>query len=624
MSAEGGCEICSTIWDSTKWQNFPDPESIPIFISVLVPMLSTAASFEVHARPPHWIRPMDMVLCTIKGRLGRPVYWDFRKEECPLPRQLGLKRKVAPRPDSEECFNLARGLLLDCATTHRHCKRLDNVPLPTRVIDVGPKDGSQEPALVIPGSALGNYATLSHCWGRSERLKTTSINLNDHLQAIPLKMMAQNFRDAVHITHQLNIRYLWIDSFCILQDSTEDWRAESRKMASVYKNSYVTIAAMDSWDSNIGIFSPRRKVIWPIQLTLKNGKDIIFGITSRETEFYQTHHFTTRGWVLQEFFLSPALLQYSTSQITWACHTYRTQEDECFDVITEKMRGPFEVPYIKSHWKWNSSFGDPSAPYFAWLMNIGHYSGRYLTVKADRLPAILAIVEVFSAAFRSLPLAGLWYEDLHGGLLWFREKKASLARKYPCYTQPRVPSWSWIAIDEPICFFYWPGQNACHGVVRTWSNYDMDLVDAGVIDFKDQSIRESIKAGFIQLWGVVVCAKCYTNHLEAPTWASEGSIRKSRSNKDMTLRCVFDTDNPRSGSWCYCVRIANWTIEHHMYPDNPCLAYFLILERTCRPWRPNRHPSDLGKFRRIGIGSATVDKADEFFGKPEKRFLTLY
>lgn len=234
MSAEGGCELCSVIWDSTKWQNFSDPESISIFISVLVPMLSTGAAFEVHARPPHWIRPMDLVLCTTKGRHGCSTYWDFKKEECPLPSRLGLKRKVASRPDSEECFDLARAWLLDCATTHPHCRRPDNVPLPTRVIDVGSKDGSQEPALVIPGSACGKYATLSHCWGKSERLVTTSINLGDHLQGIPLERMARNFRDAVHITRQLNIRYLWIDSFFILQDSTEDWRVESAKMASVF------------------------------------------------------------------------------------------------------------------------------------------------------------------------------------------------------------------------------------------------------------------------------------------------------------------------------------------------------------------------------------------------------
>lgn len=327
---------------------------------------------------------------------------------------------------------------------------------------------------------------------------------------------------------------------------------------------------------------------------------------------------------MQEFFMSQALLQYSTSQITWACHSYMTEEDECFDTMASRIEAPFKVPYIKYYHGNMVDFSKPSIRYFAWLLNVRAYSGRDLTIKTDRLPAISAMVEVFSTACRSFPLAGLWYEDLHGGLLWFREKEASIARQSPCYAQPRVPSWSWIAIDDPVCFFYWPGRNNCHGVVRTWTDYDMDLVDAKVIEPKDKSIRESIRAGFIQLWGVVVCANCYTYHPEKLMWASEGFIHTSRSKKGMTLRCVFDTDTRRSGSSCYCVRIANWTIKHHMFPDNPCLAYFLVLERTCCPRRPNQHPSDLGRFRRIGIGSATTDKADAFFGKPGKRFLTIF
>lgn len=54
------------------------------------------------------------------------------------------------------------------------------------------------------------------------------------------------FQDAIIITRQLGLRYLWIDSLCIIQDSLRDWETEAAKMASIYQNSYVTISATDA------------------------------------------------------------------------------------------------------------------------------------------------------------------------------------------------------------------------------------------------------------------------------------------------------------------------------------------------------------------------------------------
>ncbi|KAH7378009.1 hypothetical protein BKA64DRAFT_585809, partial [Cadophora sp. MPI-SDFR-AT-0126] len=34
------------------------------------------------------------------------------------------------------------------------------------------------------------------------------------------------FRDAIELTRTLGIRFLWIDSLCIIQDDIEDWERE--------------------------------------------------------------------------------------------------------------------------------------------------------------------------------------------------------------------------------------------------------------------------------------------------------------------------------------------------------------------------------------------------------------
>jgi len=40
---------------------------------------------------------------------------------------------------------------------------------------------------------------------------------------ILMEKLPYTFRDAVTIAHHLNIRYLWIDSMCIIQGDRDDW-----------------------------------------------------------------------------------------------------------------------------------------------------------------------------------------------------------------------------------------------------------------------------------------------------------------------------------------------------------------------------------------------------------------
>lgn len=43
--------------------------------------------------------------------------------------------------------------------------------------------------------------------------------------------LAKNFCDAIVIYTHLSIRYLWIDSLCIIQDSEEDWLLHTLNLA---------------------------------------------------------------------------------------------------------------------------------------------------------------------------------------------------------------------------------------------------------------------------------------------------------------------------------------------------------------------------------------------------------
>ncbi|KXH27604.1 hypothetical protein CSAL01_00771 [Colletotrichum salicis] len=55
--------------------------------------------------------------------------------------------------------------------------------------------------------------------------------------------LPKTYRDTISILKRLGLRYLWIDSLCIIQDSVDDWRKESITMAEVYRNGVINIAA---------------------------------------------------------------------------------------------------------------------------------------------------------------------------------------------------------------------------------------------------------------------------------------------------------------------------------------------------------------------------------------------
>ena len=99
--------------------------------------------------------------------------------------------------------------------------------------------------------------TLSHCWGGQTPLQLRKDNIESFTEGIELSQVPRSFRDALKIAAKLMVRYLWIDSLCIIQDSTEDWQREARLVSDVYTNSWCNIAATKALDARDGCFAER-------------------------------------------------------------------------------------------------------------------------------------------------------------------------------------------------------------------------------------------------------------------------------------------------------------------------------------------------------------------------------
>ena len=139
--------------------------------------------------------------------------------------------------------------------------------------------------------------------------------------------LPQNFQDAIRITRELGIRYLWIDSLCIIQDSKSDWEQESKKMGSVYKNSCVALYALVASDSRVGILNhdrspppnpppailrisddPAQSGVVTLITEHSNKYESLSGLLDNSSFPESTGVLATRGWTLQEMALSPRQL----------------------------------------------------------------------------------------------------------------------------------------------------------------------------------------------------------------------------------------------------------------------------------------------------------------------------
>lgn len=85
----------------------------------------------------------------------------------------------------------------------------------------------------------------------------TSKNVEDLKQSIPVGELSKTFQDAFLVCKWLEMRYIWIDSLCIMQDSAEDWQKEAALMQEVYSQARFNVSATGAVTSDEGLFFDR-------------------------------------------------------------------------------------------------------------------------------------------------------------------------------------------------------------------------------------------------------------------------------------------------------------------------------------------------------------------------------
>lgn len=523
-------------------------------------------------------------------------------------------------------FDVANAWLAECVEKHAECRerpptqaaggaggatsRSDG-PLPTRVLDVYMEDpalGEDQVKLCLLGGKQAPYVALSHCWGGNIPNKTIKATLDALQRGIPVASLPQNFQDAVLITRQLHLRYLWIDALCIVQDDPADWAREADLMDEVYAYSTVTITGLNAPSSTAGILRPRR----PASVVLPKTPEYAIQACADSLPIALGNSvLSERAWCLQERFLAPRLLHWGAAQVLWECRAALAAEDDrpwdwqgsglAVRNLVNLHRAMGQVTTTTTTTATATATAPPTGE--QWCMLVEEYSRRRLTVGTDKLPAMMGTSQLFRA--RSPPLgayvAGLWRGDLARGLCWGPSLALHEDRKRPGYashdvlapwTRPdpaRAPSWSWASVDGPL---YFP----CARRFQTPWVSEIEVLDIQL----DRNKNKGGGAGTLTLRGRVGVFTYEVPPPPAQEGLPQGDVgllvqrQPAHPKEEDGIHvhvpagcCVLDLDRHRARTTgCHALLVASANMPR-------ALACFLVLDKRAD-----------GTFRRIGVATS--------------------
>ena len=486
----------------------------------------------------------------------------------------------------------------ECLTSHTKCFEMQTIAatrniLPRRLLDLAlhAEFVKLEPSEPLPLHTV--YVTLSHSWGGQCKTTVTASNLATLQAGIRLSTLPKTFRDAVLLTRSLGFRYLWIDALCIIQDSNQEWSHEASLMGDIYANSFLTISATNSPDSEGGLYHSRNPLsVWPCRIKTTWGcfpvNKLVLKVPGWERE-RAMEPLRSRGWAFQERLLSKRTIHLSRDQVRWECHCLAASEvypsgldDD--DIGIHGVPTKNVISLLKD---------ENSSPQVLWERIREEYSEKHLTVATDKLAAFSGVARMVHKVLKRPKedyIAGLWRPELFTELLWkkFSENHIKVT-KGTHSSQYIAPSWSWASFDGPI----WD-------LNRAYDVWDHPCVYVNILEaktFPHSDEYGSVSGGFLTVRGSL-------SYVELTSYPYDSKYRKTRDWKvcvtqGLTLthkwshasldNISYTLSSPSTKHSFYFMPMLSrsWNPGH-----NNCSLIGLLLERTA---------DSVHQYRRSGV-----------------------
>ncbi|KAM0794925.1 heterokaryon incompatibility protein-domain-containing protein, partial [Usnea florida] len=202
-----------------------------------------------------------------------------------------------------------------CAQNHRKACAVNSKEYPEmlKVIDCRTRR-------IIEAPPNCSYAALSYVWGKQKStMVSSSVSTgknSGHCTLLSLTMPSV-ISDAIIVTLELGLQYLWVDRYCIDQND-EKKHFQINQMDKVYLCAVITIVAAAGENADYGLPGVSDTLRRAQPYAVVRGQLLASTMRSSPVAI-RSSRWATRGWTYQEAALSRKRLVFTDDQVFFEC-----------------------------------------------------------------------------------------------------------------------------------------------------------------------------------------------------------------------------------------------------------------------------------------------------------------
>jgi Heterokaryon incompatibility protein (HET) len=397
---------------------------------------------------------------------------------------------------SEESIGRIQSWMQRCVTNHAACKQslAPNTTLlaPDHLLELGE---SKAPVKLVPTKGLSRsdvqYIALSYCWGPKKVGTTTKENYRSHRNGLPQDILLKTYSDLIALARRLGFKYVWIDSLCIIQ-YTSDFDRQTSKMGQIYREAHLVVAADSAASIDEGFLNLREtapshafslrgsssphtqnntstcgELLVIEHDWSENGhrfftqrsveSDYLLGSSNKSVQDYNPVF--TRAWCFQERLLANRILHFTKHEMVFECMCRVYCECGALPGIIEQEQHADDKsgadsesePNLARRKNWTlkidlsrSTARRRDMAQQHWESIVQQYTKCLLSRETDRLLALGGVareMQLNSGITTGRYFAGLWETQLPHSLAWYSKHKSHSETAQPdTYV---APTWSW-------------------------------------------------------------------------------------------------------------------------------------------------------------------------------------